>query len=648
MATKAVGGTALERLQNYKEPTIKRVTKAQQTKIDAVTLKHEGAVEQSTALRTLSDLVSNFTSAAAVLQRPYDSPFDKKSATLTTTDVGIAEKYISVTPGKYTPKMAFDVRVEQIAQASTLLMNAAMIPYNPAQDTAGAMKGGGPANLDGTFTFDVEGVAVNINVVGVDSIKDIIRKVNNEFSTQNVNARASFVKLVGGGAHIQITHQELGNKQIQSSFTDADPLVGVVPQYTADSADLGTSGQNAIIHINGVRLEQNNNIFDGATVGIEGITIKALAPNTAGPANKQTATIVPDISNENGVVKDLDNFVTAYNDLAIFVAKMTEKASDEEYASTAVLHNSQAINQARFLLSSVFDPSINSGGKYKLLSDIGIGLKVAEKSDNAPARTKLLGKTDETKLRDALTNNYEDFTALFVGKLKVTNSVTRGSKLDLSMMTEPLESKFYNTPMRVKINPGAAAGQVAPFPTIPALDNNSNPIFDPDPNGGPAIARMISWDVEVEIDGITNPDPLLPNNHNHIRGHYTRNGADTFGYIDFKDTDLKGLRLQWDAVNVVGGVPEVFTVNLSQGLADLAYFRSNDLMSEDGNRGTLILTSKEIQQKVKDLSAEQTKLETILEKELDKIEQQFAKIEQMSILNDIFLDAISDLLNPAN
>ena len=85
MATKAVGGTALERLQNYKEPTIKRVTKAQQTKIDAVTLKHEKAVEQSTALGTLSDLVSNFTAAAAVLHRPYDSPFDKKIATLTPT-----------------------------------------------------------------------------------------------------------------------------------------------------------------------------------------------------------------------------------------------------------------------------------------------------------------------------------------------------------------------------------------------------------------------------------------------------------------------------------------------------------------------------------------------------------------------------------
>jgi flagellar capping protein FliD len=293
---------------------------------------------------------------------------------------------------------------------------------------------------------------------------------------------------------------------------------------------------------------------------------------------------------------------------------MTEKASNKEYASTAVLHNSQAINQARFLLNSVFDPSINSGGKYKLLSDIGIGLKVAEKSDNAPARTKLLGKTDETKLRDALTNNYEDFTALFVGKLKVTNTTTRGSKLDLSMMTEPLESKFYNRPMRVKINPGGAPGEVLPFAHIPALDDNGKQIFDPNPiPGGLPIPKTISMDVEVEIDGITNlANPLV---HIPIRGHYTRADAtSTFGYIDFKNTtELKGLRLQWDAVNVAPGNLEEFTVNLSQGLSDLAYFRSNDLMSEDGNRGTLTLASQEIEQKVKDLSVQQTKLETILE-----------------------------------
>jgi hypothetical protein len=154
MATSAVGGTALERPQNYKEPTIKRVTKAQQTKIDAVTLKHENAVEQSTALGTLSDLVSNFTAAAAVLHRPYDSPFDKKIATLTPTVVagyvGKPEQYISVNASTFAPKTAFNVEVTSIAKASKLTLPVG-INYNPA------VQGGGGAGFVGRLTFSVDG-----------------------------------------------------------------------------------------------------------------------------------------------------------------------------------------------------------------------------------------------------------------------------------------------------------------------------------------------------------------------------------------------------------------------------------------------------------------------------------------------------------
>ncbi len=120
MPVNAVGGSPLEKLQNYKEPTIQRITKQKQPKIDEVTLKHEEAIEQSSALDTLSKLVGNFTGAAAVLQKPYDSPFESKNATLTTTDLGLPEKYVSVIPGKYTPKMTFDLRVEQVATASIL------------------------------------------------------------------------------------------------------------------------------------------------------------------------------------------------------------------------------------------------------------------------------------------------------------------------------------------------------------------------------------------------------------------------------------------------------------------------------------------------------------------------------------------------
>ena len=150
MPVNAVGGSHLEKLQNYKEPTIQRITKQKQPRIDEVTLKHEEAIEQSSALDTLSKLVGNFTGAAAVLQKPYDSPFENKNATLTTTDLGLPEKYVSVIPGKYTPKMTFDLRVEQVATASKLLISS---PIN--SDEA--------FNTNGSLNFDINGSNVEID-----------------------------------------------------------------------------------------------------------------------------------------------------------------------------------------------------------------------------------------------------------------------------------------------------------------------------------------------------------------------------------------------------------------------------------------------------------------------------------------------------
>ncbi len=504
---------------------------------------------------------------------------------------------------------------------------------------------------DFLFNFEIAGSNIEIHSIKEDSGQDIVKKINSEFEKKGVKARANLLKLGDGTANIQVNHQELGAKTMKCGFSTLNTS-GSTTQYNVFNCTLGTSAK---IVIDGAELENpDSNIFDGKTIGFKGVTIKALAPNTAGGApnaTKQTVTIAPDTTNDGVMMKSISKFARAYNDLKIFVAKMTEKSYDKEYAKTAILHNSSAIRQAQALLDSVFDPNINNGGKYKLLSDVGIGLVLADKDEEAPTGTTLLQTVDETALRNALENNYEDFVTLFRGTLKVTETNTRGSKLALSSTTETLDSKFYNKDMNVKIKPGVNPGEVLPFSTQ-AIDDNGNHIFDPDPTSGGAlaIARMIYWDVEVEIDGITNLNPLNPNVHNPIRGHYKRSDdTSTFGYIDFKDTELKGLRLQWDAVNVTNqaNAPEVFKVNLSQGLADLTYFRSNDLMSEDGNTGTLTFISKESQLKIKNLSAKKTELETILDRDLKNIEQEFDKIEQMSILNDIFLDAISEILNPA-
>jgi len=607
MAVNALGNSSdFDKIQNNKRSAIDRITKKIQPRIDKVTLKHEEAIEQSSALDTLSKLVGNFTGAAAVLQKPYDSPFENKNATLTTTDLGLPEKYVSVIPGKYTPKMTFDLRVEQVATASKLLIDC-KINSDKAVDS------------NGSLDFEINGSNVTINFTSEETGQDIVKKINSEFEKEGVKARANLLKLGNDTANIQVTHQELGEKSMKCAFVkDKSLQFGPVIEYD------GTGGTSAKIVIDGTELvNKNSNIFDGKTIGFEGVTIKALAPNTpAGdaPTTKQTVTIAPDTTNDGVMMKSISKFARAYNDLKIFVAKMTEKSSDKEYAQTAILHNSSAIRQAQALLGSVFDPNINNGGKYKSLSDVGVGLVPADKDEAAPIGTTLLQTVDEAALRNALENNYEDFTALFRGALKVTeNRTNQGSKLSLSLMSKSLDSKFYNQDMTVKINPGANPGEIVQF-------------TDPDDGS--------QYDVEANFGG-----KIIKGNYKQVD---SKDGNNNAGYIDFNGTPLEGLRLYWNAVkanNETNSDPEVFTVNLSQGLADITYFRSNDLMGEDG-KGSLEFISTESQSKVKSFSKKKTELETILARDLEKIEQAYSKVEEMSLLNDIILEGIKGLLNP--
>ena len=657
----------LMRAVGSKESFIKRINEKYQPKIDDVKSRHESAGEQAIALQTLGSLTRNYTKAAGALQDPVRNPFDKKMATVTTTDTGKPGKYVSVVANAQAVKGSHDVKVERIAKASTLRLTET-INYDPTQDGGGhafdTQVGENPLTWAGRLVFAINGAApLTVSVSLTDTGDDVIRKINYKFSDANVKVQASLLKVAGAGggggtAHILLNHQEMGSNELQSNFDyDYTDLFGVFVPVDNNAATTSTmqvtTGNTAIIHVDGVQLEQASNVFDG---NIQGVTITALAANTVDvlgtPVNQQKVNIVPDSNQETSVIQEIDNFAKAYNALRVFVAKMTEKTSSTDYADTAVLHNSSEIRQASYLLDSVFtNGSVVGGGKYNSLADIGIGLVPARKIDEAPSGTEVLDVVDNTKFLNALTNNYDDFTALFRGNLKTITHSPRGSTLNLSYMTDLIDRDLLNRPMTVSLQPGGTPGDVIQ-PMIPKLDENGVAVVDA--LGAPVMVG--SKGVTVNFPAITDPvllDPLtgllkVISPAVTILGTYKRNGADTYGYISFEGTPLEGLRLQWDAVNVTMGAPETFIVKLTQGLSDVAHFRSSALMSTDGNNGTILLASKQMQNKVKRLSVEQTKMEDTIKKELDKIEQQFARIEQMSSLNDIFMDAISDILNPAN
>ncbi len=629
----SVSSNPLDKIQSYKDPMMKRLTKAQQPRIDQVKLDHENALERSAALGTLGGLVRNYTKYAHILQDPATNPFNKKAPKLTTTDTLKPEQYISVETSSTAPKMAFNVRVNAIATASKITFDTPpWYNYDPTPNAEGPS-----LVLDGVLSIDPgNGPTVDVQINDGDTLSAVLRKINNSFNDNGIKASATTVRS-GNQVSIRIDHQEMGPNALNVVWAPSNPI---------DDFNLNLrfrNGTQADITIDGDPIAlQDSNLFENI---IPGVTIKALAPNDPlDVAKTQKVDIVPDTS-DTGAIADIRKFIIAYNDLKVFHAKMTEKTSLKDYADTAVLHNAPEIRQAGQLLDSMFQlGSVIGTGKYTSLSEIGIGPKPADATYDAPSETKILDVVDYAKLSNALNNHYDDVISLFRGGLKVTANSPRGSTLDLSFMTDLLDTNLFGKPMTVTLTPGAGAGDVIQ-PQVQKRDDNGQLMFNPPAIlGGPPVPVMVDANcVKVSIPGITDiGGPDVP-----ILGTYTRKGADTYGYIDFKGTQLEGLRLVWDSMGVTGGADETFTIELSKGLADTAYFRSSDLASEDGRTGTIYLGSQLVQQKAKDLDAEEKKLEAALEEKLEKIEQEFDQIAQLAIMHEIFADAINSIINPS-
>ncbi len=625
---KSINASPLMRLQNYKEPLVKRLNENYKPKVDDITDRAESAAEKSTALGKLTGFVKNYTQAALALQNPVISPFDKKMATVTTTDTGLPAKYVSVVTNQKAVSGSYDVRVEQVAKASKMTF------FMQTENNNGIGNKNNIPQADGVLTINTQNdtggnVANIVPVVATDTFDVIIRKINDKFSDNGIKASAVIIR--GSDApSIKISYQNEGPKNLSVVWTAATALV----EDACNLAEITDVGQSAIITIDGLEIQQDSNVFDKA---IDGVTITALVPNTAGDLNKQTVKVVPDSSN-SGVLLNVVNFSEAYNNLKVFVAKMTEKSSAKEYADTAILHDTSEIRQANALLDSIFvDYAVVGGGKYKSLADIGIGLISAPKADQAPAGTMVLGTVDATKLEDAVTNNYEDFTALFRGTLKINTHSVGGSTLHLSYVKGLVDNSLINKPMNITLKPAATRGELLPAPKV---GWNEAPILDAGLN-----QVLVVGGVRVDIPGVTD----VEGSSGPIYGKYERHNEDAYGYINFEGTPLEGLQLQWDGEALPNDAgDEVFNAQLTQGIADFSYFKSSDLINETGSKGSLLLSSELMQDKAKKLSTEQTKLEDTLKEKLAELDKQFQEIERISVINDMFLDTMSSLINPSN
>ena len=578
---KVNNNSQLMQILGDKDKFIKKATESQEKRLEEIKDQVKESGEKAQALSTLKNLVQDFTKTSASIISPINDPFNGNKAEIQTTE-NSATSYIEVTTLPQADKGSFSVRVNQIATSSKMVIQG--------PDNGGINENPG---MDGTLTVTISGAA-NVVVIGAnDNATQIVNKINAQLAANAVRAKAVPIKS-NGVIYIEIIHLDQGANAMTFNWNPN----GVTPQNTLAQRS-NVTGQAAIIEVDGVQITQNNNLFQDV---LPGITVKAIAPNTGGDATKKQTVVIE--NDPSKAINELRKFTDAHNNLAKFVAKMTEKKSATEYAPTAFLHSTHEIIQAQSLLDTLSIGITKGNYHFSSLSSIGLGLEDSS-SPEVPAGTKLLNITDPEKFTNAVKNDPESFAALFRGKVDITNNPgNHGSTLRFSTMSKLLPPSVLAKNITITTNLGLVGGDVDAVTAVIPGDNGR------------------------------------PNTN--IIGTYRVSGG--YGYITFPGTVLEGLNLGYDPKGLVNSVDN-FTVTISQGLAESSFYNSLYMVSENEASGSLISAMAEASREGENLAETQKNLEEKIKLEIAKTDVIFGQVNSMDLLNNMMIELLSQTFN---
>ncbi len=277
---------------------------------------------------------------------------------------------------------SYSVEVVQLAQSEKLISGAFA--------DADALVGTGTLTVTvGAVSFDVEITEENNTLAG---IRDAINAApdNAGLNTTIVNADGgSYLVLSGartGAAYTVSVAQAGGDGGLAALTYDAASGTGTLTRSSA--------AQDAEVRIDGLVVYSETNTVTGA---IDGVSLDLFE---ARPGELNDATIAYDAPAVGGTIR---SFVDAYNALVDTVGSLTSFNADTREAGPllgdATLRGIR--DQLRRELSTAAGDSLSV---YRNLSDIGITLQTDGKLS-----------VDDTKLDNALADNFQDVGRLFAG-----------------------------------------------------------------------------------------------------------------------------------------------------------------------------------------------------------------------------------------
>ncbi len=345
-------------------------------------LEQRQAVQQSkiSAYGKITNALEVFEAAANNLSSEQAFTGLKTTSSNESAFTATAPKDSGAVPGSY------QVHVETLASTQSLA-TAGQASREDALSASG-----------GTLTFTLgDGSTQTLELTaGQTSLEDIRAAIN--------DADLGFTATLLNNGSDTTPHQLV----FSTTETGTDARVA---QITSDNADLSNvlgydeavaspmsqvaEANDAKVHVNGIELVSGSNTLDDA---IEGLSLELKGTNSA--VSPDTLTVA---HNTEATRKNIDSFVSSYNDLLRTVRDLS--SYDAENNEASVLTGDIVARSVQSRLSAALN-SVAPDGEFGMLWEIGISTRVSDGSL----------QVEGDKLNDALANNRMDVAKLFSGE----------------------------------------------------------------------------------------------------------------------------------------------------------------------------------------------------------------------------------------
>lgn len=359
-----------------------------ETKVETNASKIDALGEFKTLLETLQTNL-NFLRNVPGIANDDQNVFSYSGTTLTSNSSVSASAYASIAAAAGTDAGSHIFTVDQLATRQLYVTNTIAVA-----DTATSVVGSGGAFNAGTLKLGAS--EKEITLEDGDSLATVAAKINAVKGESGVEA--SIIKVSDGNYQLTLRSTSTGSAQ-NFDFNALNPGVLNVGLYSR------TDAVDAKVTIDGVQVTRSSNSI---TDLIDGVTFTLTQPTP--PGTQLTMSIQPDTS----LVKDaILNFVDAYNNYRVFLAKQTAVTDTGEFAEGAVLATDTSLRTMNNALGGNVSATVAGlDGALKTLANIGITLTDYPGDDETPLTRNIL-KVDEAALDAVLASNFEGVRKVF-------------------------------------------------------------------------------------------------------------------------------------------------------------------------------------------------------------------------------------------